>query len=259
LLADEKLKGIACRSVHLGYPAPEGNSFYIEMKILSSAPGTYFMACGWNKGYFGVQELANGKKIILFSVWDSGQNDPKAVEEDKRTKLVHKDEKTRIGRFGGEGTGGQSFYDYDWKIGENLRFLVTSKVEGNRTVYSGHFFHSEQKKWIHMVSFSTITGGTNLKGYYSFVEDFKRDKVSTTFARKAEFFNPWIKNINNDWLPISKANFTADANPVLNIDAGTKNGHFFLITGGDTNNTLKLRSVIENPSPIKTPPADIPK
>ena len=259
LLADEKLKGIACRSVHLGYPAPEGNAFYIEMKILSSAPGTYFMACGWNKGYFGVQELANGKKIILFSVWDSGQNDPKAVEEDKRTKLVHKDEKTRIGRFGGEGTGGQSFYDYDWKIGETLRFLVTSKVEVNRTVYSGHFFHSEQKKWIHMVSFSTITGGTNLKGYYSFVEDFKRDKVSTTFARKAEFFNPWIKNINNDWLPISKANFTADANPVLNIDAGTTAGHFFLITGGDTNNTLKLRSVIENPSPIKTPPADIPK
>jgi len=259
LLADEKLKGIACRSVHLGYPAPEGNSFYIEMNILSSAPGTYFMACGWNKGYFGVQELANGKKIILFSVWDSEQNDPKAVAKDNRTKLVHKDEKTRIGRFGGEGTGGQSFYDYDWKIGETLRFLVTSKVEGNRTVYSGHFFHSEQKKWIHMVSFSTITGGTNLKGYYSFVEDFKRDKVSTTFARKGEFFNPWIKNINNDWLPISKANFTADANPVLNIDAGTKNGHFFLITGGDTNNTLKLRSVIENPNPIKTPPADIPK
>ena len=259
LLADEKLKGIACRSVHLGYPAPEGNSFYIEMKILSSAPGTYFMASGWDKGYFGVQEPANGKKIILFSVWDSGQNDPKAVEEDKRTKLVHKDEKTRIGRFGGEGTGGQSFYDYDWKIGETLRFLVSSKVEGNRTVYSGHFFHSEQKKWIHMVSFSTITGGANLKGYYSFIEDFKRDKVSTTFARKAEFFNPWIKNINNDWLPISKANFTADANPVLNIDAGTTDSHFFLITGGDTNNTLKLRSVIENPNPIKTPPADIPK
>jgi hypothetical protein len=48
----------------------------------------------------------------------------------------------------------------------------------------------------------------------------------------------------------SKANFTADANPVLNIDAGTTNGHFFLITGGDTNNTLKLRSVIENPTQL---------
>ena len=110
-----------------------------------------------------------------------------------------------------------------------------------------------------MVSFSTITGGINLKGYYSFIEDFKRDKVSTTFARKAEFANPWIKNINNEWVPISKANFTADANPVLNIDAGTTNGHFFLITGGDTTNTLKLRSVIDYPKPGLAQPADIPK
>lgn len=258
LVADEKLKGIACRSVHLGFPAPEGTAFYLEMKIQSSAPGTYFMACGWNKGYFGVQELANGKKLAIFSVWDSGQNDPKAVEEDKRTKLVHKDEKTRIGRFGGEGTGGQSFYDLNWKIGDTLRFLVSSKVEGNRTVYSGYLLPPDQEKWIHMVSFSTITGGANLKGYYSFIEDFKRDKVSTTFARKAEFFNPWIKKTDNEWMSLPKANFTADANPVLNIDAGTNDGHFFLVTGGETKNNLKLRSQIDNPNPGKAPPKDLP-
>jgi len=26
------------------------------------------MVCGWSKGYFGIQELANGKKLILFVV-----------------------------------------------------------------------------------------------------------------------------------------------------------------------------------------------
>src|SRR5262249_46367966 len=50
--ADEKLKGIACRSVHLGYPAPEGTAFYNEVTVEASAPGTYFMVCGWSKGYF---------------------------------------------------------------------------------------------------------------------------------------------------------------------------------------------------------------
>ncbi len=34
--ADEKLKGIACRSVHLGYPGPEGVAFYNEMSIVKS-------------------------------------------------------------------------------------------------------------------------------------------------------------------------------------------------------------------------------
>ncbi|HEY1187196.1 MAG TPA: DUF5077 domain-containing protein, partial [Gemmata sp.] len=48
--ADEKLKGIACRSVHLGYPAPEGVAFYNEMTVEKSADGTYFMAAGWGKG-----------------------------------------------------------------------------------------------------------------------------------------------------------------------------------------------------------------
>ena len=68
--ADESLKDIACRSVHLGYPTPEGVAFYNEMTVEQSADGTYFMACGWGKGYFGIQELASGKKLVLFSVWD---------------------------------------------------------------------------------------------------------------------------------------------------------------------------------------------
>ncbi len=46
--ADEKLKGIACRSVHLGYPAAEGTVFYNELTVEKSAAGTYFMACGYS-------------------------------------------------------------------------------------------------------------------------------------------------------------------------------------------------------------------
>ena len=178
--ADERLKGIACRSVHLGFNAPAGVAFYNEITIEKSALGTYFMVCGWDKGYFGLQELGNGKKLLLFSVWDSELNDPKAVKEDRRTMLIYKDEKVRVGRFGGEGTGGQSFFDYDWKLGQTYRLLVTSKINGTRTEYSGYFFVPEEKAWKHLVTFSTVTGGRPLGGYYSFIEDFKRDKVSTT-------------------------------------------------------------------------------
>src|SRR5690242_5924211 len=79
--ADERLQGIACRSVHLRYPAPEGVAFYTEMTVEKSADGTYFMAAGWSKGYFGIQELADGKKLVLFSVWDpAAGNDPKTVD-----------------------------------------------------------------------------------------------------------------------------------------------------------------------------------
>ena len=70
--ADERLKGIACRSVHLHYPASEGTAFYNEATVAQSADGTYFCVCGFNGGYYGIQELANGKKLLIFSVWDPG-------------------------------------------------------------------------------------------------------------------------------------------------------------------------------------------
>ena len=250
--ADEKLQGVACRSVHLGYPAGEGVAFYNEVKVVRSAPGTYFMVCGWDKGYFGIQEQGGGKKVIIFSVWDSYQNDPKATDEGKRVKMLGKDEKVRIGRFGGEGTGGQSFLDYDWKVGETYRFYMTCKVDGDRTEYSGYFFEPEDKKWKHLVTFSTITGGKNLKGYYSFVEDFKRDKVSATKAREASFGNGWVKTVAGKWEPLEKARFTGDSNPVLNVDSGVDGDRFFLVTGGETKNTgTKLKETMTLPKDAK--------
>src|SRR5262245_46661037 len=261
--ADEKLKGIACRSVHLGYPAPEGVAFYNELTVEQSADGTYFMACGWGKGYFGIQELASGKKLAIFSVWDpTAGDDPKKVDAEKRVKMLHKDEAVRVQRFGGEGTGGQSFFDYEWKTGATYRFLVTARPDGEtRTAYSGYFFVPEKKQWKHLVTFSTLTKGELLKGYYSFVEDFRRNKVSTTKERRASFGNGWVKPAKGDWVPLDKARFTADANPVLNIDAGATGGKYFLATGGDIENkTTKLREIIarDKEKVEAKPPADLP-
>ena len=260
--ADETLKGIACRSVHLGYPAPEGVAFYNEAAVEKSADGTYFMVCGWGKGYFGIQELANGKKLVLFSVWDpAAGDDPKSVPEEKRVELKYKDAAVRTGRFGNEGTGGQSFFDYDWKVGETYRFLVAAKPDGpDRTAYSGYFFIPEKKEWKHLVTFSTLTGGELLKGYYSFVEDFRRNKVSTTKERRAVFGNGWVKPAKGEWVALEKARFTADGNPASNIDAGPTGKRFFLATGGDTANaTTKLRDTMTRAKGDPQPPPDLPK
>ncbi|HEY3968748.1 MAG TPA: DUF3472 domain-containing protein [Planctomycetaceae bacterium] len=247
--ADEKLAGIACRSVHLAYPAPEGVAFYNEVAVGQSAVGTYFMACGFDLGYFGIQELANGKKLVLFSVWDPGkQDDPKQVEEGKRVKLLHQGEGVRVGRFGNEGTGGQSFFDYDWKVGETYRFFVTARPEGERTEFAGYFYLPEKKAWKHLVTFSTISQGRGLRGYYSFIEDFRRNRISATEARRARFGNGWIQSKDGQWVALTQARFTADGNPALNINAGLDGDHFFLATGGETKNTgTQLRELIHRP------------
>lgn len=262
--ADERLFGIACRSVHLAYrgPAPadaQAAAFYNEVTVDHSAPGTYFCACGFDKGYFGIQELADGKKLVIFSVWDPGsQNDPQSVAEDQRVQLLHRDERVRTGRFGNEGTGGQSFFDYDWQIGETYRFLVTARPRGQRTEFAGYFYVPEDQAWKHLITFSTLTGGHGLRGLYSFVEDFRRNRVSTTKVRSARFGNGWTRPAGGDWHPLDRATFTADSNPATNIDAGTRDGRFFLTTGGETQNAkTALRSRIECPA-AGPPPSDLP-
>jgi hypothetical protein len=245
----------ACRSVHLWYPGPEAVAFCNEVTVQKSAAGTYFMACGFDGGYFGIQELGSGKKVVLFSVWEPNRgNDPKAVAEDRRVKLIAKGEGIRTGRFGGEGTGGQSFFDYDWKVHQPYRLLVTAKADGTRTRYSGYFYVPEKSAWQHLATFSTLNEGKLLRGFYSFIEDFRRDGDSATHQRRAQFSEAWVKAKNGKWSALTRARFTADNNSATNIDAAAEGSAFVLSTGGDTRNDhAPLGDSIDHP-PAGLPP-----
>jgi len=255
--AGAHLEGIACRSVHLGYPAPEGQAYYNEITVDETAEGSFFMVCGFHMGYFGIQEIRNGRKVVLFSVWDKSKgNNPNAVDQERRVRVLHEAPDVLVRRFGGEGTGGQCFFNYDWKKGTTYRFLVTAKATDGRTAFSGHFFLPEKKEWKHLVTFETITGGHTLRGCHSFVEDFRRNRVSTTHVRKARFGNGWVQDLKGEWHALTKARFTRDGNPVMNIDAGVEGGQFFLATGGETTNTnTPLWKYMEREPGEATPPA----
>lgn len=259
--ADKSLAGKACRSVHLGYPAPAGEAFYCEVQVKQSAPGSYFMVCGWNTGYFGIQEIGPEKKVVIFSVWDAARgNNPDAVDDDVRVRVLHANENVRVSRFGGEGTGGKCMMDLDWKIGATYRCLVTAKPDGQRTRYAGYLYLPEKKEWLHLVTFSTVTGGQHLRGYYSFVEDFHRDGDSARQARRAQFGNGWVRDKDENWLPLTRARFTGDSNPATNIDAGTDGAMYYLATGGETKNRgVELGATMElPPESVGRRPEDLP-
>ena len=130
----------AARSVHLWYPAEQGVVYYNEVTVQKSYPGSYFCVCGFKHGYFGIQELSQGGKVVIFSVWEAGnQNNPDAVAEDRRVKVLHEGEGVRVSRFGNEGTGGKSMFDYQWKVAETYKCMVKASVEGDRTTYAAYF------------------------------------------------------------------------------------------------------------------------
>lgn len=253
----------AARSVHLGYHAPKGDVFYNQVTVKQTTPGSYFMACGWNTGYFGMQELGSPtNKVVIFSVWDPTHGDnPNNVPLDQRVEVLYSDPGAAIKRFGGEGTGGQCKWPYVWHINEACQFAVVAKVEGEKTTYAGWFFDGHAKEWRHLATFRVRTEGKPLNGYYSFVEDFRRDYQSVNVIRRAQFDNGWVRDLAGKWVSLQKANFTAsDASweARTNIDAGLAGDGFYLATGGDTASSRKLGSLIELADKLSPKPPQLP-
>ena len=251
----------AARSVHLQYPAPDAAVFMTGMTVVESTPGSYFMATGWDTGYFGVQELGGGKKVVIFSVWDPTRgDDPAAVNEKDRVECLHAADGMRIKRFGGEGTGGQCMGDLDWKLDEPLHFAVVARPDGDTTAYEGHLLTPGADAWKHLVTFRTRTGGTPLRGLYSFVEDFRRDGRSVQDVRRARFHDGWTRDVHGAWKPLCRAQFTASGAPweaKESIDAGVEGRCFTLATGGAVRASRPLGSFVELPAADAVPP-DVP-
>ncbi|MCX7422245.1 MAG: DUF3472 domain-containing protein [Planctomycetia bacterium] len=244
----------AARSVHLGFPAPDAVAFYNEVTVEESVPGSYFMVCGFNHGYFGIQELSGPEdKVVLFSVWDpSSQDDPNSVPADRRVEVLDQAKDVRIGRFGNEGTGAQCFLKLNWKVGQTYRLLVTAKVEKPKTTYAAYIGLEEPRSWKHLATFRTVTGGDQLRGLYSFLEDFRRDGKSPKQTRRAMFGNGWAQTAKGDWIALTKARFTGDATPLNNMDAGVIGNRFWLATGGEVMNQTPLKSMLSW-SPVELP------
>jgi hypothetical protein len=152
-----------------------------------------------------------------------------------------------VGRFGNEGTGAHCFLDYNWKVGQTCRFYLTAEPAADKTTFTAYFYLPESSQWKRLASFRTATKGDGLKGYYSFIEDFRRDYKSAQERRVALFKNGWVRTRAGDWVALTRATFTADSNPIMTINAGVKDNQFFLATGGDTRNVTPLHSVIQRP------------
>jgi len=225
-------------SVHLMYPVPKGidvESFYCEVTAVEDPTTTFYMACGWHRGYFGMQVNSPTERRIIFSVWDSGDEavDRKNVEDENRVKLIGKGEEVFTGDFGNEGTGGHSHLKTMWKTGEKQRFFVTAEPKDKTTIFSGYWFQPEQQKWMLISSWRAPKEGGWMRGVHSFSENFGGNNGH--LLRKARYGNQWIRTPDSNWLELTTAKFSHD--PTGKTDRldrymGVENGEFFLSHGG---------------------------
>ena len=250
-------------SVHLFYPVPKGAdvaAFYGEVTALEDPVHTFYMACGWHRGYFGMQVNGPTERRLIFSVWDSGNEgiDRAKVAPEDRVTLVAKGEDVYSGDFGHEGTGGHSHLKYLWKTGEVQRFIVTSQpTDATHTVYSGFYFHPEKKQWMLISSWKTPKEGGWLRGLHSFSENF--GGANGHLRRKALYGNQYIRTPKGEWIELTTAGFSHDGTGKadrLDRFMGVENGQFFLSHGGFVPGFTKYGEQFTRPATGK-PPSDI--
>lgn len=226
-------------SVHLSYPVPADakiGAFYCEATGIEDPEATFYMACGWHRGYFGMQVISQTERRIIFSVWDSGSEavDRSKVADENRTKLLAKGADVHAGDFGNEGTGGHSHLKFLWKTGEKQRFIVTAQpTDETHTIYSGYYFHPEKKHWMLISSWKATRDGSWLRGLYSFSENFNGS--TGHLRRKALFGNQWLRTASGVWMEQTTAKFSHDStgkSDRLDRFMGVEAGQFFLSHGG---------------------------
>ncbi len=248
-------------SVHLFYPTPKDAQvamFYNEVTAVEDPVATYYMACGFTRGYFGMQVNSLKERRIIFSIWDAGtgQNakDRSSVSADNQTKLIAKGPGVEAGVFGNEGTGGHSHLVYPWKTGEAQKFVVTAKPDGEHTTYSGFWFHPEKKAWMLIASFRAPKDGQYLRGLYSFSENFAGQNGH--LQRKALYGPQWIATADGKWTELTQATFSHDGTGKANrLDRfmGVEEGNFFLSQGGFVEGYTEMRQPFDRPA-TGTPP-----
>lgn len=227
-------------SVHLNYRLPQENVewFYNEIIVPEEGdiPSSYYMACGFGEGYFGMQNNSPYKRRVLFSVWSPYQTDNAAeIPDSLRVTLIKKGADVKVQDFGNEGSGGQSFMHYDWKAGERCRFLMGVKPDGNgNTVYTAYFFDNSKGKWSLVASFRRPKISTWYRNAHSFLENFNPEMGYIN--RKAYYVNQWARTTEGKWIPITQGRFTCDAtgrqNKRSDYTGGIFGEGFFLSMGG---------------------------
>jgi len=247
-------------SVHLTYPVDKDTkveAFYCEMTGIEEPLWTYYMACGWHRGYFGMQINSPTERRIIFSVWDSGNE---AIDRDKvagenRVRLMGKGEDIYAGDFGNEGTGGHSHLKYIWKTGEKQRFIVTAEpTDATHTIYSGYYFRPDTKQWMLISSWKAPKEGGYLRRLYSFSENF--GGANGHVLRKAFFGNQWIRTADGKWIELTTAGFSHDVTgraDRFDRFMGLEDEQFFLSHGGFVPGFTKFGEKFTRPATGKAP------
>jgi len=253
----------AARSVHLWWSTPDETPsvFYNEVVVQEHVPGSYFMCAGFSGGYCGIQDNDGQTKTLLFSVWDASdaENDEGATLDD-RVQITYEASHVLCKRFGGEGTGAQCIdVTTRWEVGQTVRLMVMQHLEpSGHACYAAWVSSEVAPDWVHLASYR-VQKGSRFGGFYSFIEDYRRDGETVNQLRRAQYGPAWSWSESAGWMPASQVSFSASSSErerpdTIDTYPGTEPGTQMLANGGRLKGEAKLKLPPYQLEPGCTPP-----
>lgn len=202
-------------SVHMKYTLPKERNieyFYNEIVVPKGQDKlcTYFMLNGFAEGYCGIQVNSPKERRVLFSVWSPFETqNPKEIPEHLRVVNLRRGKDVKIGEFGNEGSGGQSYLVYPWEAGKTYGILTRVRPDGEgNTEYTAYFHIPSERKWLLIASFRRPQTSTWYKNAHSFLENFNPDMGYA--SRKVYYTNQWAWDKNGKAYELTEGFFTCD-------------------------------------------------
>lgn len=224
-------------SVHLRYQVPRDLTLqyaYSEVSVPSGEDpiGSFYMANGFSEGYFGIQVNGPDERRVLFSVWSPFSTDnPRDIPPELRIEALAIGPQVRVGEFGNEGSGGQSYLIYPWRAGATYRFLTEVRPDGaGNTTYTAWFGEVGQENWRLIASFRRPQTDTHLRGFHAFLESFSPQHGY--LQRLGRYGNVWVADTDGGWHECVQAYFSVDPTGAnrhrLDYSGGVEGKAFYL-------------------------------
>lgn len=211
------------------HPADDQGSYrciYGEIDVLATGPTTYFCGCNWwpgapAGGYTGIQQLEDGKHLMIFSIWDT--------TPDLHSVAIGKgDPRTELTRFGGEGEGGRTILQYDWQPNKTYRYFIVKRQDeaNNQTLATAYFYDDYLDRWVYEATIASPNNGDKaVQGFggsmNAFLENFGGKYKE---APRLALYRLWVGATPDNLVEVTNA--TGDGT------WGTLGGSYFLASGG---------------------------
>ncbi|MBQ8093997.1 MAG: DUF3472 domain-containing protein [Clostridia bacterium] len=142
-------------------------------------------------GYFGFQVLADGRKVVIMSLWNAFCEDENGNVEEIKAKVLIPDwmEGAEFNPDNnGEGSFIQCIYEYDWETGKDYRFVLEQSTgENGTTLFSLFLMEPDGEYQTEMFRFDSGLTDVWIENPCGFLENFWEDAAA--WPRTMEIWN----------------------------------------------------------------------